>query len=142
VPEKKRTTSQTLQARNSPVVGWTFIVLGAVLLVLNLLLLFLGAFTPAIVVAIVLLIAGPLHLRRHHFELARYSDGRLALSGTGWVGRLDIGPTRPGERFLVDGGRIVFEAADGERRRLPLFRWLTRSEDWGRAVLLIEGGEA
>ncbi|WP_306366019.1 hypothetical protein [Nocardiopsis sp. CC223A] len=88
-----------------------------------------------------MLIAGPLHLRRHTFEPVRYSDGRIAFSGPGWFGSREVGPTRPGERFLVEGGRIVFESADGGRRRLPVHRWLTRSEDWKKAVRIIEGDD-
>ncbi|MFL1382157.1 MULTISPECIES: hypothetical protein [unclassified Nocardiopsis] len=139
--EKKRVSRQMLQARNTPVIGWSFTVLGAVLLALNLWLIALGAFNPAVLIAIVLLVAGPLHLRRHTFELVRYSDGRIAFSGPGWFGSRDVGPTRSGERFLVEGGRIVFESADGGRRRLPVYRWLTRRSDWERAVRIIEGDD-
>jgi hypothetical protein len=39
----------------------------------------------------------------------------------------------------VEGGRIAFESADGGRRKLPVLRWRTRSEDRGKAVRVIEG---
>ncbi|MFL6119063.1 hypothetical protein [Actinophytocola sp.] len=115
-----------MKVRYNPVVGVVMVVLGAVCLFLGLWLMALGEFNASVLVGALVTLLGILYLVRPYFWV---SSSAVEL-------RAVVGPVRrtfPFRTLEVDGSKLV-AVNDGDRKKLPVTRWMAHSGDWAAAV--------
>lgn len=119
-----------MQVRYNPVVGWVFLALGLVNLVLGVWPLLLGEFQFSLILGLLICVLGPLYLTRPYFQVDEDSIRVLALLGPGKREfRLS-----PSESIVTDGGRLLIADKDGSSRKVPVRKWISRTVDWDAVV--------
>jgi len=112
-----------MKVRYNPIVGGLLLALGLACLLLGLWLWQLGDFGPGVVIGVLVTLMGVLTLARPYFWVRENSVEVLAM----------IGPAKrefPYTSLDYDGRRLCTLDSEGERRRIPVSRWIAHSGDW------------
>jgi hypothetical protein len=126
-----------VSVRYNPASGIVFIVLGSVNLLLALLLLQTsGGSGFAVVTGPVLILLGILQLTRSYFEFDPYTTSITIKALVGPAKRRFGGANggRNDGRLFVEGNRIVCARTDGSTKKVPVYRFYARGDEW-RAVV-------
>ncbi|TDD23404.1 hypothetical protein [Nonomuraea diastatica] len=124
-----------MKIRYNPLMGWTFLILGSVLVLLQVWLLLLGSFSPTIVVGLIVAGLGVVYLRRPYF---RVEPQAIVLAAP-------IGPAE--RRFPIpaggsprlEGNRIVIDEA-GRARKVPVRKGMAHPADWAAYTTTLPHG--
>jgi hypothetical protein len=117
----------TISVRYNPVLAWAFLVLGALNLVLGLWLLALGSPTFSLLLGVLFVVLGVLYQRRPHFVYVPRTQTIEVIAPIGT--RRPYSPERGGA-LVADGARIYRTGADGGRKRVPVYRYMSNRSDW------------
>jgi hypothetical protein len=120
-----------MSVRYNPVLAWAFLALGAANFVLGLWLLLLGSPTFSLVLGVLFVVLGVLYLRRPHFE---YLPGTQTIEVVAPLGTRRVYSPARGGALVVDGARIYRSTADGGRKRVPVYRYMSNRSDWDSVV--------
>ncbi|TDD11007.1 hypothetical protein E1292_06435 [Nonomuraea deserti] len=124
-----------MKIRYNPLVGWTFLVLGTVMVLLQLWLLLLGSFSPTIVVGLIFAGVGAVYLRRPYFLVEPQAIVLTAPIGPA-ERRFHI-PTGGSPR--LEGNRIVIDEAGGARK-VPVRKGMAHPADWAAYTATLPRG--
>ncbi|GAA4004026.1 hypothetical protein GCM10022247_26240 [Allokutzneria multivorans] len=116
-----------MRVRYNPFAGTVLVVLGVLCLFLGGWLTLLGEFTPTLIVGAITTLVGVLQLTRPYFVVTPTSIVVPSL----------IGPLKreiPYGRLVFEDGKLFAVGVDGDRKRLPVSRWLANATDWKTAV--------
>lgn len=121
-----------MNVRYNPAIGIVLIVLGAVNAVLALWLLQVsGTGGPALFTGPLIIVVGILQLTRGYFEFDPATTTITMKALIGPAARRFGGAT--GGRLFVEGKRILCTRADGRTKKVPVYRFYARGDQW-RAV--------
>jgi hypothetical protein len=112
-----------MKVRYSPVVSGLLLVLGVACLGLGVWDWTHGTFGPGVVIGVLVALMGVLTLTRTYFRVGHDVVEVLAM----------LGPAKreyPYESLVYDNGRLFAVDGAGERRRIPVARWIAHSGDW------------
>lgn len=115
-----------MKVRYHPVVWIVPLMLGGACLFLGLWLTALGEFSPALIPGLFTTLIGVLYLARPYFWLNETSVQLVALVGP-------HGRKFPFQTLEIDGARL-FAVNDGDRKKVPVARWMAHPGDWAAAV--------
>lgn len=122
-----------MNVRYNPAIGIVLTVLGAVNVILAVWLLQVsGEGGPALFTGPLIIALGILQLTRAYFEFDQHTTTIAVKALIGPVARRFGGST--GGRLFVEGNRIMCTQADGRTKKVPVYRFYARGDQW-RAVV-------
>jgi hypothetical protein len=134
------TAQQTpLTVRYNPILGWAFLSLGVLNLVLGLWLLALGVPGVSLFLGALFIVLGVIYLRREYFVFVPSAQAVEVVAPIGT--RRLYSPDRGGE-LMMDGGRIVITRATGKNKKVPVSRYMSHRTDWDAVTAAITKGTA
>jgi hypothetical protein len=132
------TAPQTpLSVRYHPILWWAFLVLGALNLVLGLWLLALGIPMFSLLLGVLFLVLGALYRARPHFV---YVPRTQTIEVVAPLGTRRLYSAERGGALVADGASFYRTGADGRRKRVPVYRYMSRRPEWNAVAAAIGTG--